>query len=101
VGGSLQMGLHMPRYLFLGENIETLYKEVCLSYILSDHDNPGNHPIYAVDDEIGSSIFHINDDVHETSSNKLIGKQAKDMENSMWNFFLMVHVQKKDRVLGL
>ena len=47
--------------IFGGENIK-LYKEFQLAYIVSDHDNPGNHPIYEMDDEIGSSILHINDD---------------------------------------
>ena len=33
-----------------------------LAYIISDHENPTNHPIYAVDEDIGSCILHINDD---------------------------------------
>jgi hypothetical protein len=83
VGGSLQMDLTLETIPILGGEHRKLYREIRFSYIVSDHDNPGNHPIYAVDNEIGSTIFHISDDVLETSSNKLIGKQAKDMENSV------------------
>jgi hypothetical protein len=48
--------------IFRGE-LRRLYREVRLDYIQSDHHNLGNHSIYAIEYEIGSSIFHINDDV--------------------------------------
>jgi hypothetical protein len=45
-----------------GGEYKRLYREVRLCYIVSDHHNPRNHPIYVVEDETGSSIFHLNDD---------------------------------------
>jgi hypothetical protein len=54
-----------------------------------------------VDDEIGSTIFHISDDVPETSSNKLIGKQAKDMENSVWKMFFDGSCSKEGLGVGI
>jgi hypothetical protein len=71
VGGSLQMDLTYATIPIFGGEHRKLYKEVRLAYIVSDHDNPGNHPIYAVDDEIGSTIFHISDDIPESPINKL------------------------------
>ena len=35
-----------------------LYKENRLAYMVSSKDKPDNHPIYAVDRELGSSIFY-------------------------------------------
>jgi hypothetical protein len=70
VGGSLQMDLTYVTIPFFGGEHKILYIDVRLAYIMSDHQNPGNHLIYVVDDEIGSSIFHINDDAPEISDNK-------------------------------
>jgi ribonuclease HI len=84
VGGSLQMDLTYATIpIFWGQH-RKLYREFVLSYIVIDLDNTGNHPIYAVDNEIGSTIFHISDDFLEPSNNNLIGKKAKEMENSVW-----------------
>jgi hypothetical protein len=65
VGGSLQMDLTYATIpMFRGEH-RRLYREVILSYIVSDHQNPRNHPIYVVEGEIGSCVFHLNDDEPE------------------------------------
>ena len=52
--------------IFRGEH-RRIYKEVRLGYIVSDHQNPRNHPVYAIENEIGSSVFHLNDDELEIS----------------------------------
>jgi hypothetical protein len=39
--------------------------------LVSDHENPSNHPIYAAEDELGSSIFHIGDQMAETTVRKV------------------------------
>jgi hypothetical protein len=67
VGGSLQMDLTYATIPMFGGEHRRIYKEVRLAYIVSDHQNPRNHPIYVVEDEIGSSIFHLNDDEPEIS----------------------------------
>jgi hypothetical protein len=38
-----------------------MYKEAKLAYIISDEANPTNHPIYAVNIDLGSSILQLND----------------------------------------
>ena len=62
VGGSLQMDLTYATIPVFGGKHRRLYREVRLSYILSDHQNPRNYPIYVVEDDIGSFVFHLNDD---------------------------------------
>jgi hypothetical protein len=59
VGGSLQMDLTYATIPMFGGEHMKLYREVRLAYIFSDHQNPSNHPIYVVEDEIGLSIFFI------------------------------------------
>jgi hypothetical protein len=44
-----------------GAEHRRLYREVKLAYIVSDHQNRGNHPIYVVENGIRSYIFHINE----------------------------------------
>jgi hypothetical protein len=34
-----------------------LYKQNRLAYMINNNDNPENHPIYAVDTDMGSSMF--------------------------------------------
>jgi len=57
-------------HVFGGEH-RRLYREVRLAYPVSDHENPNNHPIYAIEDEFGSSIFHISDKTIEASVRKV------------------------------
>jgi ribonuclease HI len=64
-----------------------LYREVRLAYLVSDHENPGNHPIYAVEDEIRSSIFHISDDSLEPLAIISVNSQAKEVEHAVWKMF--------------
>jgi hypothetical protein len=61
-GGSLQMDLTYATIPVFGGEHMTLYRQVRLAYIVSDHQNPSNHPIYVVEDEIGSYVFHLNGD---------------------------------------
>ena len=58
--------------IFGGEH-GRIYREVRLAYIVSDHQNPRNHPIYVVEDEIGSFVFHFNND-----EPKILVSQHKD-----------------------
>jgi ribonuclease HI len=60
---------------------------VRLAYLVSDHENPGNHPIYVVEDELGSSIFHIGDQIDETTVRKIIPTVEENAENLVWKMF--------------
>jgi len=89
VGGSLQIDLAYATIHIFGGEHRKLCRAVWLAYIISDHDNPGNHPIYAMDDEIGYSILHISDDVLEPTKydKRITYKHEKVMENAVWKMF--------------
>ena len=36
-----------------------LYREVQLDYLVSDNNNPANHPMYAMEEDLGSCMFHL------------------------------------------
>jgi hypothetical protein len=87
VGGSLQMDLtYATIHVFDGEH-RKLYKEVILAYIVSDHHNPRNHPIYVGEGEMGSSIFHLNDDEPEMSISQRKDQPLKNQQNEVWKIY--------------
>ena len=48
-----------------GREYERLHKEVQLDYLVSDSNNPANHPIYVVEEDMGSCMLHLSNE--ETS----------------------------------
>jgi hypothetical protein len=87
VGGTLQMDLNYATIPVFGGEHRRMYKEVRLAYLVSDHENPSNHPIYVVEDELGSSIFHIGDQIDETSVRKKIPTIEDSAEKLVWKMF--------------
>ena len=71
---------------FGGEN-RSMYREVRLADLVSDHENPSNHPIYIVEDGLGSSIFHIGDQIVETTVRKIIPIAQENTKNLVWKMF--------------
>jgi hypothetical protein len=63
VGGTLQMDLSYATIPIFGGEQQRLYREVRLDNSVSDHNNPTNHPIYVVEDDLGSCIFDMSDDM--------------------------------------
>jgi len=61
LGGNLQMELLYATILVFGGDHIRLYREAQLAYIISDEANPTNHPIFAVDTDLGSSILQLSD----------------------------------------
>jgi hypothetical protein len=45
------------------------------------------HPIYVVEDEIGFSIFHIGDQMEETSTRKITPAVGDSAENFVWKMY--------------
>jgi hypothetical protein len=87
VGGSLQMDLTYATIPVFGGEHRRLYREVRLAYIVSDHQNPSNHPIYAVKDGMGSSVFHLNDDEPEISVNQHRYQPMTGQQNKVWKMY--------------
>ena len=48
--------------IFGGEN-RRLYKELHDAYIVTDDKNPTNHPLYAVQEDLGSCMLHFSEEV--------------------------------------
>jgi hypothetical protein len=51
--------------VFGGEN-KRLYRETKFSYVVSDQNNPVNHPIYVVDEDLGCCILTVNEEYKES-----------------------------------
>ena len=47
--------------IFGGENIR-LYRELQFAYNVADDKNPTNHPLYAVEKDLGTCMLHFSDD---------------------------------------
>jgi hypothetical protein len=61
IGGTLPMDLTYATIPVFGGEHRRLYREAQLAYIVSDEEDPTNHPIYALDTNLGSSLLHLTD----------------------------------------
>jgi ribonuclease HI len=61
LGGTLQMDLTYATILIFGGEQRRLYRESQLAYIVSDEEDPTNHPIFALDTDLGSSLLQLTD----------------------------------------
>ena len=55
--GTLRMDMSYATIPIFGEQ-RRLYRENHLAYMISNKDNPKNHPIYFIDIDMGCSIFY-------------------------------------------
>ena len=62
VGGTLQMDLTYATILVFGGENRRLYRELQFAYIVTDDKNPTNHPLYAVEKDLGTCMLHFSDD---------------------------------------
>jgi ribonuclease HI len=61
LGGTLQMDLTYATIPVFGGEQRRLYREAQLAYIVSDEADPTNHPIFALDTDLGSSLLQLTD----------------------------------------
>jgi hypothetical protein len=87
LGGTLQIDLSYATIPVFGGEQRRLYREVRLSYLLSDHESPTNHPIYAVEDGLGSSILHMSDEMAELSVRKTTTAVEDSENNFVWKMY--------------
>ena len=64
--------------IFGGEN-RILYRELQYAYIVTDDKNPTNHPIYAVEKDLGSCMLHFSDE--DTNGMLRVEKKAPIKRN--------------------
>ena len=62
LGGSLHLHMSYAIVPIFGGEYRILYRGTQLAYIVSDHENPTNHPIYVVEQDMGLSILHTTND---------------------------------------
>ena len=46
-----------------GGEFKRLYREVQMTYLVSESKHPNNHPIYSIDENIGSCMLQLSDEV--------------------------------------
>ena len=68
LGGTLQMDMTYATIPIFGGEFKRLYRETQMSYSISDQKNPSNHPIYAKDKDLGSSVLHLATDDNNFSA---------------------------------
>jgi ribonuclease HI len=92
LGGTLQMDLSYATIpVFRGVN-KRLYRESQLAYVISDEKNPSNHPIYAVDTDMGSCILQFDDSLSDTlllrkPSDHTTIQPTEIAEDDLWTMF--------------
>jgi hypothetical protein len=61
MGGTLQMDISYATIPVFGGVHRRLYREAQLSYIISDESNPTNHPIFAINIDLGTRMLQLID----------------------------------------
>jgi ribonuclease HI len=67
-----------------------LYREAQLAYIVSDEANPTNHPVFAVDTNLGSSLLHLTDtpEAHfQIIKKPIFNHEIPPPTTSIWKMF--------------
>ena len=103
--GTLQMDMSYETIPLFGGH-GSMYRSKRLAYVVSSQDKPDNHPIYAVDVDLRSSIF-FNDShvdigipiVVEVKENKEFSKRQDTLENKqndegLWTMFFDGSINK-------
>lgn len=62
IGGTLQMDFTYATIPVFGGEHRRLYREAQLAYIVSDEENPTNHPIYSLETDLGSILLQLTDE---------------------------------------
>jgi ribonuclease HI len=88
LGGTLQMDLSYATIPIFGGVDISLYRESQLAYVISDKQNPANHPIYSVDIGMGSCILQIDDSLPDALLLRKPAVQSTEVaEDDIWTMF--------------
>jgi ribonuclease HI len=91
LGGSVQRDMTYATIPIFGGQFTRLYKETRLAYIMSDHQNPNNYPVYVTDQDLGNCILTIDDDfeecIEEENQKIEISKKNRNVREGMWKMF--------------
>jgi ribonuclease HI len=90
LGGTLQMDLTYATIPVFGGEHRRLYREAQLAYIVSDEANPTNHPIFALDTGLGSSLLQVTETPEaplQIRKQHIINQGMPPPTTSVWRMF--------------
>ena len=91
VGGTLHMDLTYATIPIFGGENRRLYRELQFSYIVIDDKNRTNHPLYAVEKDLGTCMFHFSDDNDATGllqvEKEKSVKCTREQEDELWQMY--------------
>jgi len=65
LGGNMKMDITYATMHVFGGETRRLYRGTNFSYVVSDQNNPKNHPVYDVDEDMGCCILSVNQEYDE------------------------------------
>ena len=87
--GTLHMDMSYATIPLFGGEHRRIYREVQLSYLVNDNKNPMNHPIYAIQEDMGSCMLHLVDDA--TSILQIekdhSAQHRMDIQDCLWKMY--------------
>ena len=78
--------------------LRRLYRENRMAYMISNRENPENHPIYSIDTDMGSSMLLMRLDLKRMSLSPLTveaANQTTKVQKQTWTVGLMMRLQWK------
>jgi hypothetical protein len=90
LGGTLQMDLTYATIPVFGGEHRRLYREAQLAYIVSDEANPTNHPIFALDTDLGSSLLQVTETPEaplQIRKQPILNQEMPPPTTSVWKMF--------------
>jgi hypothetical protein len=90
LGETLQMDLTYATIPIFGGEQRRLYRESQLTYIVSDEADPTNHPIFALDTSLGSSLLQITETPEppfQIRKNPICNHEIPPPTTSIWKMF--------------
>jgi ribonuclease HI len=90
LGGTLNMDLSYATIPMFGGGHRRLYREAQLAYNISHEENPTNHPIFAVDPDLGTSMLQLTDSPQppiEIRKKPITSCENPPPNTSIWKMF--------------
>ena len=97
------MDLSYATITVFGGQFRRLYREVQMAYLVSDSKHPNNHPIYSIDENFGSCMLQLSDDVEGVLQvHKDIPVRTKKEEpGGLWQMYFDGSSSKEGAVVGV
>jgi hypothetical protein len=90
LGGTLQMDLTYATIPVFGGEHRRIYREAQMAYIISDEENPTNHPIFVLDTDLGSNLLQLTDALEpslESRNQSITFCEDSPPINYVWKMF--------------